>query len=189
MSLDILLVLGLLGSATLLFILEWLSVDLVTLLLLSALILWRILTPEEAFAGFANEIIIILGAVFVLSGVLAKTGLMDWLGAVVHQLGSGSRTKIVLCTMGLAAVTWAFVSNTTVTAIFLPVVLGLCNRSKISPSQLLIPLAYASMLGGTCTLIGTSTNIAVNDYLQKIGVQPFSLFEFSMIGGFSSLSG
>jgi di/tricarboxylate transporter len=182
MSLDILLVLSLLGSATLLFILEWLSVDLVTLLLLTALVLLRILTPEEAFAGFANDIIIILGSVFVVSGVLAKTGLMDWLGAVVHRLGSGSRTKILLCIMGLAAATSAFISNTTVTAIFLPVVLGLCNRSKISPSQILIPLAYASMLGGTCTLIGTSTNIAVNGYLQKIGVQPFSLFEFSMIG-------
>jgi Na+/H+ antiporter NhaD/arsenite permease-like protein len=63
----------------------------------------RILTPEEAFAGFGNEIIIILSSVFVLSGVLAKTGLMDWLGAAVHQLGSGSRTKILLCIMVLAA--------------------------------------------------------------------------------------
>ena len=182
MSLDILLVLVLLGSATLLFTLEWLSVDLVTLLLLTALILLRILTPEEAFAGFANEIIIILGSIFVLSGVLAKMGLMDRLGAIVHQFGSGSRSKILLCIMGCAAGTSAFMNNTTVTAIFLPVVLGLCKRSNISPSQILIPLAYASMLGGTCTLIGTSTNMAVNGYLQKIGMQAFSLFEFSLVG-------
>jgi di/tricarboxylate transporter len=136
MSLEIALVLVLLGSVTGLFALEWLSVDLVTLLLLSALILLRILTPEEAFSGFANEIIVILGSIFVLSGALTKTGVMDWLGTVVQRFGSGSRVKILVCIMGCAAGASAFMNNTTVTAIFLPVVIGLCKRSKMSPRNL-----------------------------------------------------
>ena len=84
--------------------------------------------------------------------------------------------------MLLSAGLSAFLSNTTAVAISLPAVLGLSRQSRVSPGRVLIPLAFASMLGGTCTLIGTSTNLAASGMLQKMGMEPFSLFEFGQIG-------
>lgn len=182
MTLEIFLVLALLGAAITLFALEWFSMDVVTLLLLSVLVMAGVLSPPEAFSGFANEIIIVLGSIFILSGALIKTGVMDWLGEAIHQVAAGSRAKVLLCIMVITAFVSAFMNNTTVTAVFIPVVFALCRKSGISPAQVLIPLAFASMLGGTCTLIGTSTNLAVSGFLQNSRLQPFSLFEFLPVG-------
>lgn len=182
MTLEILLVLALLIAAVFLFTTEWLSVDVVTLLLLMALIVFGILTPEEAFSGFANEIIVILASIFVLSGALMKTGIMEWLASWIEAIGGKSPARMLIFLMLLTAFASAFMNNTTVTAMFLPAVIGVSRRSKISPSRLLIPLAFASMLGGTCTLIGTSTNIAGSGFILRSGLEPFSLFEFLPIG-------
>ncbi len=182
MTFEILILFLLLAAALVLFLLEWLSVDLVTLLLLAALALSGILTAEEVFAGFANEIIIILCSIFVLSAALVKTGVMNWLGQAIHQVVGGNELRILVSVMLLSAVLSAFLSNTTAVAILLPAVLGLSRQSRVSPGRVLIPLAFASMLGGTCTLIGTSTNLAASGMIQKMGMEPFSLFEFVQIG-------
>lgn len=182
MTLSIFLVLALLVAAIVVFAFEWLPVDLTTLLLLTTLVLSGLLTFEEAFAGFASEIIIILGSIFVLTGALMKTGVVDTLGAVIHRVAGGSRRRILLCVMLVTAAVSAFINNTTTTAVVLPAVLGVCRKSRISPSQILIPLAFASILGGTCTLIGTSTNVAASGYLLKTGLAPFTLFEFLPVG-------
>ena len=182
MTFEILILFLLLAAALLLFLLEWLSVDLVTLLLLAALALFGILTPEEVFSGFANEIIIILCSIFVLSAALVKTGVMNWLGHAIHTVVGGNEFRILVSVMLLSAGLSAFLSNTTAVAILLPAVLGLSRQSQVSPGRVLIPLAFASMLGGTCTLIGTSTNLAASGMLQKMGMEPFSLFEFGKIG-------
>ena len=182
MNLDILVLLALLVLAVALFFLEWLSVDVVTLFLLVTLVLFQILSPQEAFSGFASEIVIILASIFVLSGALVQTGVMDWLGKAIHQLSGGSEIGVLICVMFLSALVSAFLSNTTATAILLPVVMGIARTSQVSPGRILIPLAFASMLGGTCTLIGTSTNLAASGLIQKMGMAPFSLFEFLPVG-------
>ena len=182
MTLPIFLVLALLVAVVVVFALEKISVDIATLALLSALVLLRILSVEEAFSGFSNDIIIILGSIFVLSGALMRTGVLDYVGGVIHRLAGGSRTRILLCVMPVTCFVSAFMNNTTTTAIFMPAVLGLTRRSKVSPSKVLMPLAFASMLGGTCTLVGTSTNVAASGYLASIGLAPISLFEFLPAG-------
>src|ERR1044072_8676986 len=182
MPLPILTVLGLLVAVVVVFAREKIPVDVATLSLLSILVLTRILTVEEAFSGFSNEIIVILGAIFLLSGALMRTGVLDYIGDLIHRVAGGSRSKILLLVMPATSLVSAFMNNTTTTAIFMPAVVGLCRRSRISASKVLIPLAFASMLGGTCTLVGTSTNVAASGYLVSAGLAPFTLFEFLPVG-------
>ena len=181
-TLPIFLVLFLLVAVVVVFSKEWVPVDVATLLLLCALVLLGILDVEEAFSGFSNDIIIILGSIFVLSGALMKGGVMDHLGEVISRVAGGSRTKVLLCVMPVTTFISSFMNNTTTTAVLMPAVLGVCKRSKVSPGKVLIPLAYASMLGGTCTLIGTSTNVAASGYVKTAGLVPFSMFEFLPVG-------
>ena len=189
MTWEIGLVFAMLLFTVVLFFLEWLSVDVVTLLLLFVLVLTGILTPADAFSGFSNDIIIILASVFVLSGAFLQTGVMDGLGDIIWKLGGTSFNRILVFMMLLTCVTSAFMNNTTTTAVFLPAVLAVCRKSKISPSKLLIPLSFASILGGTCTLVGTSTNVAASGFLARSGFQPFTLFEFLPVGATACLLG
>lgn len=182
MTFSIGLVLGLLVVALILFSLEKLSVDMLTLMLLVVLALSGILTPQEVFSGFGQEIIIILAGIFVISGALMRTGVMDLVGSMIYRAAGKSPRKLVLIVMLSVSFVSAFMNNTTATAVFIPAVLGLSKRSGVSPSKLLIPLAFGSILGGTCTLIGTSTNMAASGYMQKIGMQPISLFELTPVG-------
>ncbi len=182
MTLAIAFVLGLLVLAIILFATEKISVDVITFLLLIALAVGGILTPGEAFAGFSNDIIIILGAIFVISGALQETGVLDMVGARLMKFASGSTSRLVFLLMTSASAVSAFMNNTTVTAMLTPPVIGLARRGKLCPSQLLMPLAFASILGGTCTLIGTSTNVAVSGYIKKAGMPEIGMFEITPIG-------
>jgi len=179
---EIALVLGLLVVAIVLFASEKLSVDVITLLLISALVLTGLLTPAEAFAGFSSDIIIILGSIFVIGGALRETGVLDVVGGWVFKLAGGNANRLLVLLMSAASALSAFMNNTTVTAMLLPAVSGVARRAKVSPSKLLMPLAYASMLGGTCTLIGTSTNVAVSGYIARSGLAPLGLFEITPVG-------
>ena len=182
MTLSILLVLVLLAAVIVVFAFEWISVDMATLILLAVLVLSGILTVDEAFSGFSNEIIIILASIFVLSGALMKGGVLDHLSDVIHRIAGGSRSKILACVMPVTCFISSFMNNTTCTAVMMPAVLGVSRKSRVSPGKVLIPLAYASMLGGTCTLIGTSTNVAASGYVASTGLEPFSMFEFLPVG-------
>ncbi|MFL6197836.1 MAG: SLC13 family permease [Thermoanaerobaculia bacterium] len=182
MTFPILLVLGLLVAIIVVFAFEWISVDMATLILLAVLVLSGILTVDEAFSGFSNEIIIILASIFVLSGALMKGGVLDHLSDVIHRIAGGSRSKILLCVLPVTSFISSFMNNTTCTAVMMPAALGVSRKSRVSAGKVLIPLAYASMLGGTCTLIGTSTNVAASGYLASTGLAPFSMFEFLPIG-------
>jgi di/tricarboxylate transporter len=179
---QIAIVLGLLALSIVLFASEKLSVDIITFLLLITLVVTGILSPVEAFAGFSQDIIIILASIFVISGALLKSGVMDALGAQLHKFASGSENRLLLYIMGVVSATSAFMNNTTVTAIFVPPTMSIARESKISASKLLMPLAFASILGGNCTLIGTSTNVAVSGYIAKTGMQPISMFEITPVG-------
>ncbi len=173
---------GLLVIAIALFAMEKLSVDIITLLLLLALVLTGIIAPGEAFEGFSDDIIIILGSIFVISGALQRSGIMDALGAQLQRHAGGSSNRLVFMVMMIVGGISSFMNNTTATAIFVPPVIGMAKQSKISASKLLKPVAFASILGGTCTLIGTSTNVAVSGYIARNGMQPLSLFEITPVG-------
>jgi di/tricarboxylate transporter len=176
------LVLGLLVLAIVLFAREKLPADIITLLLLVALVGSGVLTTAEAFEGFSSDIIIILGSIFVISGALQETGLLDAIGERLVRLGQAGSKRVLLLLMGSAASISAFMNNTTVAAMLVPPVIGMARNAKTSPSRLLMPLAFASILGGTCTLIGTSTNVAVSGYIAKSQLQPLGLFEIAPIG-------
>jgi di/tricarboxylate transporter len=182
MTLAIGFVLALLVIAIALFATERISVDIITFLLLIALVVSGVLVPREAFEGFSNDIIIILGAIFVISGALQETGVLDLLGARILKLAGTSQNSLLLLLMSSTAGVSAFMNNTTVTAMFLPPTVGVARRAKLSASKLLMPLAFASILGGTCTLIGTSTNVAVSGYIKKAGMPELGMFEITPMG-------
>jgi di/tricarboxylate transporter len=182
MTFTIAFVLTLLVIAIALFATERISVDIVTFLLLIALVVSGVLAPKEAFEGFSNDIIIILGAIFVISGALQETGTLDLLGARILKLAGTNPNRLLLLLMSSTAGVSAFMNNTTVTAMFLPPTIGVARRAKLSASRLLMPLAFASILGGTCTLIGTSTNVAVSGYIKKSGMPELGMFEITPMG-------
>lgn len=182
MTWEIAYVLGLLVVAVVLFATEKVSVDITTLLLLIGLTASGLLTPEEAFRGFSNDIIIILGSIFVISGALQETGVLDVVGQRLLKVASNSANRLLLLVMGAASAVSGFMNNTTVTAMLQPPVIGIARRASISPSKLLMPLAFGSILGGTCTLIGTSTNVAVSGYIKEAGLTPVGLFETTPVG-------
>ena len=182
MTTQILFVLAMLAAALVAFALEWLSVDVIALLVVVSLVLGGALTPDQAFAGFASEVIIVLASLFVLSGALVRTGVMEWAAQAIQRLGEHSESRIIGYLMPLCGGLSAFLSNTSTTAMLMPAVVEYAKRAKISPSRLLMPLAYASMLGGSATLMGTSTNLATSGLIVKLGMEPVTLFEFLPVG-------
>jgi di/tricarboxylate transporter len=179
---DAWIVIGLLLVAVVAFATEKISVDLVTLALLCVLVMAGILRVDEAFAGFGDRVVILLAAIFVIGAALRETGVLDTLGELLARRLGGRPEWLLPGLMLMVAGISAFMNNTTVTAVFLGPVLGLARRVRLSPSRLLMPLAFASILGGTCTLIGTSTNVAVSGAMTQRGMAPLGMFEFFWIG-------
>jgi len=189
MTPDIAIVLGLLVLAMVLFTTERLPVDVISLGLVAALIGSGILTPAAAFAGFGSEVIVILASIMVLAGAIVKAGVMAWLGRVSHALAGGSKRLSILAILGVSTVSSAFLSNTNTTAILIPAAMETARRAKISASRILMPLAYASMLGGSATLIGTSTNLASSGLIERLNLAPISIFEFLGVGAVIAMVG
>ena len=182
MTIQIGIVLALLVIALVLFSTERIPIEVVAILLVMALVVTNTLTAGEAFAGFGNDIVITIAGLFILTGGLAKTGVIDLVGRRLHRTAGDSEFRIAALIMFAAAFCAAVMKNTTTTAMFLPVVLGIAARRNLSPSKLLMPLAFGAILGGTCTLIGTSTNLAVSGALPRYGIEPFTMFELTSVG-------
>jgi di/tricarboxylate transporter len=174
--------LALLVLAIVLFASERVPVDIVGVLLVMALVLTRVLAVDEAVAGFGNDIIITIGGLFILVGGLIKTGIVDLIGRRLYSLAGDSEFVLTALIMAAAALSASVLKNTTTTAMFLPVIIGLAAKAKIAPSKLLMPLAFGAILGGSCTLIGTSTNLAVSGTIVRYGQPPFSMFELTQVG-------
>jgi di/tricarboxylate transporter len=189
MTMEIAIVLGLLTLAMVLFATEWVSVDIVALGLIAALIVTGILSPADAFAGFGSEVTMILASTMVLAGAIVKAGVMDRLGRLPGDLFGGNKRLSVLAILSVSAASSAVLSNTNTTAILIPPAMETARRAGISASRLLMPLAFASMLGGSATLIGTSTNLAGSGMVERLGLAPFSLFEFLLLGAIISVVG
>ena len=181
MSIDAILVLLILIGAVALFISEKYPIDFVALLVLGVLLALGLVTPEEGISGFSNPATVTVGAMFVLSAGLQKTGATAAIGRLLLRFGRSYFTALVVI-MGTITVLSAFVNNTAAVAVFIPLVMIVANRRKIAASRLLIPLSYASQFGGVCTLVGTSTNLLVSSISQEAGYGAFSMFEFSRMG-------
>jgi di/tricarboxylate transporter len=156
---------------------EKLRVDLAAIFVAIALIATRVLTPEQGLSGFSNSATVTVAAMFVLSAGLARTGALQSATALLIKVAKRLPWLAVLLTMVVAGVSSAFINNTAVVAVLLPVVLEMGRAANLSPSRLLMPLSFASMFGGVCTLIGTSTNILVSSIAEKHGLRPFTMFE------------
>ena len=168
--------------AVVLFATEKLPVDVIGLLLVIGLVMTGVLTVQEGVSGFGDNIIITIGGLFVITGGLVKTGLVDLIGRRLYRISGDNEFVLVALIMIVAAVCASVMKNTTTTAMFVPVVLGLAARARIAPSKLLMPLAFGAILGGSCTLIGTSTNLAVSGAIQRYGLEPYSMFELTSVG-------
>ncbi len=185
--LDIVLVCTIIAVAFALFASEKMRVDLVALLTLASLALIGQLRPgflsvEEAISGFSDKATVTIAAMFILSNALTKTGALGWVSRKMAELARGSELRLLIiltCIVGIAS---AFINNAAAVAIFLPITVALAKDNGISPSKLLMPLSFASIAGGTCTLIGTSTNILVSSLTAHHGLREFSMFEMTKLG-------
>ena len=182
MSVDAIITIGVILGAVVLFAAELISVDLVALLAMVALILLGVITPEQGVEGFSNKATITVAFMFVLSAALLKTGALQFLAFRLSNLFRNNFNLGMLLMMVLVAIISAFINNTPVVAIFIPVVIQIAHSSGQSPAKMLIPLSFATIFGGTCTLIGTSTNILVSGIADKAGVGAFSMFDMAPMG-------
>ncbi len=183
MTNDILIVLGILVVSLILFISEVIRMDLVALLVLGALAVTGLVTPDEALSGFSNSAVVTVWAMFILSEGLTRTGIADIIGRQVMRVAGKREVFLILVIMITGAVLSAFMNNIGVAALMLPVVVDIARRTRIPPSRLLMPLAYSTLLGGLMTLIGTPPNLLIAESLAQTGHPSFGLFDFTPLGG------
>lgn len=189
MTVDIGLVLTVLAGAVALFASGRLPADLVALLAMVVLLLLGYVSPEEAIAGFSNTATITVGAMFILSASLFRSGAVNFLGVWITRLGRRSLwVALVLLMIGIGAIS-AFMNNTAAVAIFLPISVAAAKTLKVPPAKLLMPLSFAGMFGGVCTLIGTSTNLLVSTIAEQHGLPAFGMFELTPLGAIFFASG
>jgi len=179
---SIALLLGLIVVALVLFSFEWVSTDVVALGLLLTLILTGLLPAKDAFAGFGSDTVIMITALLIMTSALTKTGVVD-LAAQAILRHAGTRMSVLLAVIMVSvALLSAFISNTAAAALFLPIVIGLAAKAKVSPSELLMPVAFASILTSSVTLISTSTNLVVSGLMTRAGLPPLRMFELAPVG-------
>lgn len=156
--------------------------DIVALCALVALLVFNILTPTEALAGFSNPIIIMMIGLFVVGGAIFQTGLAKMISSRLMKLAGNSETKLFLLVMLVTSAIGAFVSNSGTVALLLPIVVSMAMSMQMNPARLLMPLAFASSMGGMMTLIGTPPNLVINDELVSAGYESLSFFSFLPVG-------
>jgi di/tricarboxylate transporter len=178
---DLFLLSTIIATALVVFIAGWLRVDLVGLLVLSALALTGLVAPQDALAGFSSPAVITVWAMFILSAGLTRTGVAHQLGQPLQRFAKGSEAVLIIALMVAASLLSALINTVTVAAILLPATMELARRSGRPPSRLLMPLALGCLLGGPFTGISTPPNILATDALRNAGYAPFALLDFTPI--------
>jgi di/tricarboxylate transporter len=179
LSLEILLTLGVAAGALGLFLWDRLRMDVVGLMVMTSLILLGLVTPQEGISGFANEATVTVAAMFILSAGLLRTGAIDVLGRWVARLAGKSEFRLLVVACLLVVPMSAFINNTPVVVVMIPMILGLTRELGIAPSRLFMPISFASQMGGTLTLIGTSTNLLVAGLVLELGMDRIRLFDIT----------
>ncbi len=182
MTIEVIVVLLVFVAAIAVFVTDKLRHDVVGLLVIVLLGLAGVMEPEELLHGFGNRAVVTIGAMFVISASLTRTGMVSALSAKLTELARGSPMRFLGFSLVTVCVMSAFINNTPVVLVFIPAVLTVCAKVGQSPSKFLMPISFASMLGGSCTLIGTSSNILVSSISQSLGQGPIGMFEFSSVG-------
>lgn len=182
MTAEIITVLAILVAAVILFVTERVREDLVALMVLVSLALTGLVTPADALSGFSNPAVVTVWAILILSAALSRTGVAGILGRRVLRLAGASEIRLLLIIMLTVGLLSGFMNSIGVASLFLPVVIDIARRTKTAPSKLLMPLAFAALLGGLNTLIGTPPNILVSEALRQAGLQPFQMFDYTPVG-------
>ncbi|MEM8856848.1 MAG: SLC13 family permease, partial [Chloroflexota bacterium] len=157
-------------------------VDVVALLVLVACVVFGLVDPIQAFAGFADPAVITVWTVFIISGGITRTGVAETIGKVISDVTGGNAWRILLLMMLITASLSAFMNNIGAVAIMLPAIIGICRQFQIPPSKLLMPLSVAALLGGNITLIGTPPNLIAIASMQQAGIEPFAFFDYAPTG-------
>ena len=165
------------------FIFEIVPMEVTALGTVGLLLICNIINIDEAIAGFSNKAVITIGAIFIISKALVKTGFLEVLSDYLYKFGGNNKWLTFSIFFVTTAIISGFLNNTAAVAIFIPLALKLCQKFHISPTKILLPLSYAAIFGGTLTLIGTSTNLIVNSFIENnSSIEPFKMFEFTKLG-------
>jgi di/tricarboxylate transporter len=179
---EMILVMIMIGLAVFLFIAEWIRVDMVAILMTVTLPLLHLVTPKEAFSGFSSNAVISIIAVIIIGAGLDKTGLINRLVKPVMKVAGNSSSRVVIAMGATVALISSFMQNIGAAALFLPAIRRVSKSMKISLSQMLMPIGFCAILGGTITLVGCSPLILLNDLLAPFNLKPFGLFDVTPVG-------
>lgn len=171
----------LLASVLLLLVFSRMAADMILMAAMGILIIANVLTPAEALVGFSNPGVITIAAFYVIAAGLKETGAIRWIGQVLLGLPNSEKQSLLRVILPSSLLS-AFMNNTAVVAMFIPAVQDWAKRIKIPVSKLLLPLSYAAILGGTCTLIGTSTNLVIDGLLQTETGVSLGMFDLAWVG-------
>ncbi len=182
MTPEIALVLLIIAVAVILFSFEWVPPDVVALGVLATLILTGLLPAEEAFAGFGSDTVLMILGLFILTASLLRTGVVEMTGRAIIRFTGDDLNRLLAVVMAASAGLGAFISNTASTAFFVPIVIGLANRTRTSASRLLMPLAIASIVTSSVTIVSTSSNIVISGLMTRYDLPPMGIFELAPVG-------
>ena len=182
MTFQIAVLLALIGVALVFFAFDWVSADVVAIGLLLTLVLTGLVPAQKAFAGFGSDSVILILGLLILTAALLKSGVMELVGRPLIRYTGDRPLWLLAMIMISAAVLSAFMSNTACTAFFIPIVMSVAGRTKTSPSKLLLPLAFCSILSSSVTLISTSSNLVVSGLMTTAGLAPMDMFELAPVG-------
>lgn len=179
---DVWIVYSIISLAIILFFTEKFTIDTVAIGVTVLFMLFGILELEEGLAGFSNSATITVAAMFVISQAIFRTGILNQFSNYLSDQAEKSEPKLILSLMISAGLLSAVINDTAVVALLMPSVIHICEKNQIPPSKLLMPLSFGALMGGICTLLGTSTNILVSGIAEKSGLPPFGVFEMSAMG-------